>query len=111
MRTCVRMREEARKLREEGMSLRAIAARLGISLSTASVWTRDVALPARRAPPPESPCASDVDELRRCSRCGRDRPLAAFNRHGVGHQWWCRDCFRSYYAQGRAHHRARTNAL
>jgi hypothetical protein len=33
------------------------------------------------------------------------------NRHGAGHQWWCRDCFRAYYAEGRARHRRRTNAL
>ena len=26
-------------------------------------------------------------------------------------QWWCRECFKRYYAEGRAHHRQRTNAL
>jgi 5-methylcytosine-specific restriction endonuclease McrA len=26
-------------------------------------------------------------------------------------QWWCRDCFKAYYAEQRAHHRRRNNAL
>src|SRR4051794_41493946 len=109
MRTCVRMREEARRLREEGMSLRVIAAQLGIALSTASLWTRGVARPAvARA----SPAADDEEAgVRRCSRGGRERPAAQFNRQGSGRQWWCRDCFRANYAERRPHHRARTNAL
>jgi hypothetical protein len=102
------MREEARRLREAGVSLRAIAARLGISLSTASLWTRGAARPVVLAPEPAEP---EVAGLRRCSRCGRDLPLGEFNRHGTGRQWWCRACFRAYYGERRGHHRARTNAL
>lgn len=35
-------------MRAAGMSLRQIAAELGVALSSASVWTRDVAIPASR---------------------------------------------------------------
>ena len=95
-------------MREAGLSLRAIAARLGISLSTASLWTHSVARPAVLTPPA---APSSGGPARRCSRCGRTLPEAAFNRHGAGRQWWCRACFRVYYAEQRGHHRARTNAL
>lgn len=102
------MRDEARRLREEGLSLRAIAARLGISLSTASLWTRDVVRPVV-AVADDAPRAGGA--LRRCSRCGRTLPETDFGRHGTGRQWWCRACFRDYYAERRSHHRARGNAL
>jgi hypothetical protein len=95
-------------MREAGLSLRAIAARLGISLSTASLWTRGVVRPAvpgaAELPPPAGP-------LRRCSRCRRTLPETEFSRRGAGRQWWCRACFRDYYAERRSHHRARGNAL
>jgi hypothetical protein len=102
------MRQDARRLREAGLSLRSIAARLGISLSTASVWTREVAPPPPASP---APVSAPPEGLRRCSRCARDRPASEFNRYRSGRQWWCRDCFPAYYAERRAHHRARTNAL
>lgn len=38
------LREEARRLRTEGMSVREIAKTLKISLSSASTWVRDIAL-------------------------------------------------------------------
>jgi transcriptional regulator with XRE-family HTH domain len=38
-------REEARRLRrEEGLAMRVIAARLGVAVSTVSLWTRDIVL-------------------------------------------------------------------
>lgn len=37
-------RAEARRLRAEGMSVRDIAARLGVAKASVSVWVRDVAL-------------------------------------------------------------------
>ena len=44
-----------------------------------------------------------VDE-RRCKRCERTLPLEAFNRYKDGHQWWCRECFKSYFRdRGRLH--------
>ena len=36
---------------------------------------------------------------RRCNRCEQTLPLTAFNRHGNGHQWWCRECFKAYFQQ------------
>ncbi len=95
-------------MREAGMSLRAIAGRLGVSLSTASLWTRGVVRPA---PPPADPAARPAGATRRCSRCGHTLPVTDFNRHGAGRQWWCRACFRDYYAERRSHHRTRGNAL
>ena len=102
------MRDEARRLREAGLSLRAIAGRLDISLSTASVWTRDVVRP-EVAPPATEALVGGTP--RRCSRCGCELPPSEFNRHGAGRQWWCRECFRAYYTERREHHRRRTNAL
>jgi hypothetical protein len=99
----------ARELRGRGWSLRRIAGHLGVSLSSASVWTRDVG--PVLAPPAPMATPEAEEERRRCSRCARTRPLSSFNRHGDGHQWWCRECFRGYYREGQAYHRARTNAL
>src|SRR3954454_19908562 len=86
MRTYVRMKRElrvqARLLRSEGSSLRQIAARLGVALSTASLWTRDV---ARGAPAPTSSVQpTGLEPFRRCSRCERELPLSAFNRGQLG---------------------------
>jgi hypothetical protein len=103
--------EEARRLRREGWSLRRIARELDVSLSSASVWTRDAVPPAPApvpAPPPQRP---KYEPLRWCSRCSRLRGESAFNRHGSGLQWWCRDCFKQYYDEQRTHHRRRNNAL
>jgi hypothetical protein len=97
-------RVEARRLREEGCSLREIARRLDVALSTASLWTRDVARPSVAVLPPAPAVAG---ERRRCPRCARELPLSSLNRR----QWWCRECFRSYYEDGAEHHRRRANAL
>ena len=106
-----RSREDARRLRAEGWSLRRIARHLDIALSTASVWTRDV------VPPEPAESATDALEssgstlLRWCSRCARLREEHLFNRYGDGRQWWCRDCFKRYYDAERARHRQRNNTL
>jgi hypothetical protein len=102
-------RKTARRLREEGRSLREIAARLGVALSTASLWTRDVVRPVV-APAPETPPA-DAGKTRRCSKCRRELPIGAFNRHASGLQWWCRECFGRYYRDGAVQHRRRANEL
>jgi hypothetical protein len=105
MRTSVRMakpqeRRQARALREEGLSLRAIARRLNVSPSTVSLWVRDVPIPA----PPDAPSAPEPAPesapFRKCSRCKEMLPASAFNRHGRGgRQWWCRECFKSYFRE------------
>ena len=102
---------EARRLRRAGWSLRRIARRLDVSLSSASVWTRGVAPPGAPEPPQTAPGPRAPESLRWCSRCSRHRPESSFNRFGSGRQWWCRDCFKAYYAERRAHHRRRNNAL
>jgi hypothetical protein len=114
----VRERIEARRLRAEGMSLRGIAAELGVSLSTASVWTRDVPRGRIESGPPRPALDTEAEArtaaplvLRRCSKCGQDLPEEHFNLHAAGRQWWCRSCFRAYYEAGAEHHRSRSNAL
>jgi hypothetical protein len=105
------LQAEARCLRRAGWSLRRIARELDVSLSSASVWTRGLAPPDAAESPPAPPRLSVVEPLRWCSRCSRHRPESSFNRFGSGRQWWCRDCFKAYYAERRAHHRRRNNAL
>jgi hypothetical protein len=102
--------DQARRLRADGWSLRQIARHLDVSLSSASVWTRGVTRPAAAAVVPEAP-ERPSEELRWCSRCSQLKPESCFNRHPTGLQWWCRDCFKSYYSEQRAHHRQRNNAL
>jgi hypothetical protein len=103
--------EDARRLRREGWSLRRIARQLDVSLSSASVWTRSIAPPTPAEPPARPLPQPTLEPLRWCSRCSRQRPESSFNRFGSGRQWWCRDCFKAYYAERRAHHRRRNNAL
>jgi hypothetical protein len=105
------LRVKARELRRAGWSLRRIAGHLDVSLSSASVWTRGATGPKRPQPPPKPPPRPSPEPLRRCSRCSLQRPESSFNRFGTGRQWWCRDCFKAYYAERRAHHRRRNNAL
>ena len=103
--------EEARWLRSQGWSVRRIARHLDVSLSSASGWTRGAA-PAEPSPPIEARSSRPKYEpLHWCSRCSRLRPESCFNRFGSGLQWWCRDCFKAYYAEKREHHRKRSNAL
>jgi hypothetical protein len=103
--------ERARRLRAEGWSLRRIARHLDVSLSSASVWTRGAAPstpvePASVATPKRLP-----DAVRWCSRCSSFQPESAFNRLRNGFQAWCRACFKRYYEDDRARHRARNDAL
>jgi Zn finger protein HypA/HybF involved in hydrogenase expression len=43
---------------------------------------------------------------RRCSKCKQELPLEAFNNYRGGKQYWCRECFRSYFrARGEVHRR------
>src|SRR5688500_8897441 len=99
-----RERCKARALRREGVTLRAIARRLGVSLSSVSVWVRDVPLPSSAEPQatPEPPV--DTGPFRECSRCARTLPAGAFKRHGESRQWWCRDCFKSYFKERGENH-------
>lgn len=94
-------RARARVLRELGWPLRRIANEVGASLSTVSLWVRDIQSSAAGPHPILAAGPDQEDEicvdLRRCGRCQRDLPLTSFNRHRSGHQWWCRDCFHAYF--------------
>lgn len=69
-------RARARELRAEGLSLREIGRRLGVSYSSVSLWVRDVPLP----PPDPRPAVRD-GERRWCPKCEQDRPLLEFDHH------------------------------
>lgn len=95
---------EARRMREEGSSLREISEALGVALSSVSVWVRDVPRGADDPGPAADANVGTVqlkreEPLRRCGRCTRSLPESSFNRYRGGRQWWCRDCFREYFMQ------------
>jgi hypothetical protein len=113
-----REREEARRLRAEGLSLGAIAKQLGVAKSSVSVWVRDIPGPPRppkkprplgRPTTPETPYDPN-EPLRYCSRGDHHVPESRFNRSGEGRQWWCRDCFKSYFRERGDKHRQQSNA-
>ena len=98
--------QQARALRAEGLSLRAIARKLDVAPSSVSVWVRDVCLPPGTEPAASPQPPADTTPFRRCSRCSQILPASAFNRHSRGRrQWWCRECFRSYFRERGARHR------
>jgi hypothetical protein len=109
-----RKRREARQLREQGCSLRRIANDVGASLSSVSVWVRDIS-PTVRTGPVSVPAAVEATTghrtlaTRRCGRCCQDLPLSDFNRHPKGHQWWCRGCYRTHFRTRGQLHRDQTH--
>ena len=108
VRSKVQEREAARLLRARGLSLRTIAASLGVSLSSASVWTRDVPQPEVATESLEEPEASSGSA--HCGRCNRDLPLASFHRSGGTRQSWCRRCRSEYMRERGDVHRQQTYA-
>jgi hypothetical protein len=105
-------RAQARALRARGLSLRAIARTLDVSLSSVSVWVRDVGVPAATESTPAAISAPrDATPFRRCSKCEQTLPASAFNRHDRGRrQWWCRECFRAYFRERGKRHRQQVKA-
>lgn len=95
--------------------MRQIAKELGVALSSASMWVRDIPKPepsplgssARSSgvPTRKVPVITSPSELRRCCRCRLRKPLSAFNRNGDDYQWYCRNCFRAYFAKRGTLHR------
>ena len=45
-----------------------------------------------------------------CNRCGRWLPEEAFNRYRDRRQWWCRECFRTYFRDRGDRHREQVEA-
>jgi len=93
-------RERARELRLEGRSLREIARALEVSISSASVWVRDIprgGVVSDPLPPETEQPTEEEEPTTRCGRCEETLPRSAFNRHERGRQWWCRECFRDYF--------------
>src|SRR5436309_11372417 len=96
-------RRRARELRSENWSLRRIATELGASLSSVSVWVRDIPGEATVAcwKPLRTQRPKTITErrpgepaLQRCSQCCWVLPIEFFNRNGARRQWYCKACFR-----------------
>lgn len=102
-------RRAARALRQQGLSLREIARRLGVSLSSASVWTRDISppsgVPAGPSTPPESTRSTT---LAGCGRCGQMLSLANFHFSRGRRQSWCKACRAEYMRERGEVHRRQT---
>lgn len=113
----------ARILRAKGWSLRRIALELDVAVSSVSVWVRDVEQILEADGPTDRsfvdaiqvrtvPVVHSCQALRPCGRCRLRLPLANYSRHPTGYQWWCKDCFRSYFARrGETHYRQVRAAL
>lgn len=110
-------REKARELRTRGWPLRKIASEIDVALSSVSVWVRDVEMPGNPTVDPltrptrvgfavkELPLVHGAESLRRCGKCALRKPLTAFGRHPSGRQWWCKKCFKAYFAKrGQLHY-------
>jgi hypothetical protein len=92
--------------------LRRIAIELGVSISSVSVWVRDLKAPGskKRRVEGRTP-VTPSGEYKRCGRCSRDLPIERFNRHPErGRQHWCRDCFMEYFRVRGDLHRAQSAA-
>jgi hypothetical protein len=94
VRAKVRQQEEARLLRQQGLSVRRIARMLGVSISSVSRWTRELGVQQAREAATDVIETTPAFDCRRCSCCGCARSTSDFNRG----QWWCRECFKRYFA-------------
>ena len=120
MRPKTEEQKRARELRSMGWSLREIASELGVALSSVSTWVRDIPGPHPGKPTTRSlsggvpirtiTVVTDPSQLRRCSKCRLWKPLTAFNRNGDDRQWYCRDCFRAYFAKRGDLHREQVSS-
>jgi hypothetical protein len=97
----------ARLLRVRGQSMRLIANELGVSISSVSLWTRDVSLPTIVPPAPVLVPEVRCGLVKRCARCEQRLPIESFSRHPqYGHQHWCKECFLEYLrGRGELHSR------
>ena len=94
-------RDAARRLRAEGYSLREISRELGVSLSSASMWTRDVPPPQPADPPPT---VVKIEPAQICNACGRLLLASDFHRK----QSQCKECRREYMRRRGDLHRRQT---
>jgi hypothetical protein len=92
----------ARRLRAEGLSLRQISGELGVSLSSVSVWTREIPVP----PPARAPARPAVtwEPAQICNGCGRILLASDFHRG----QSRCKECRQDYIRRRGDIHRRQT---
>jgi hypothetical protein len=88
-----REKATARRLRAQGLSLREISRELGVSLSSASLWTRDIPapLPTKTSGPP--PIRWEPPQI--CNGCERILLASDFHRG----QSRCKECRQEYMRQ------------
>lgn len=114
-------RKRARQLRARGWTLRRIANELDVAVSSVSVWVRDVVADHARQVDPVAvlaaancavgplcslPIVTSPTQLRLCGKCRRRLPEQYFGRHPEnGRQWWCKSCFKDYFAKRGQLHR------
>jgi len=102
-----KQQEQARALRAKGLSLRKIAAELGVSLASASTWTRGIEPQIKATSVPVSPLALPaVVPVKHCGGCRRMLPAASFHRR----QTRCKQCRREYMRRRGDLHRRQTYA-
>jgi hypothetical protein len=94
-------RAAARRLRADGRSLREISRELGVSLSSASVWTRDIRKPELTAA--AAPCVV-WEPARLCNGCGRILLASDFHKG----QARCKECRSAYIKKRGDLHRQQT---
>jgi hypothetical protein len=93
--------------------MRRIANHVGVSISSVSLWVRDIDRPAVRATAstPKPAAAALSGEFKVCGRCRRRLPIETFNRHPKnGRQHWCRECFIEYFKTRGPLHRSQIAA-
>jgi hypothetical protein len=97
-----REREAARRLRAKGLSLREISRALGVSLSSVSVWTRDVQRPSPPLPQPSVTVRLEAAQV--CNDCMRILLASDFHRG----QSRCKECRQAYIKRRGDLHRQQT---
>lgn len=102
MRAKLREREASRHLRANGLSLREISRELGVALSSASVWTRDVQRPSPSAPQPSITVRLEPAQI--CNACMRILLASDFHRG----QSRCKGCRQKYMRNRGDLHRRQT---
>lgn len=93
--------------------MRAIAGEVGASLSSVSVWVRDIPRTPQRSGPKLRLVRLPVlsGDMKECGCCRRLLPAEFFNKHvRRRRQHWCRNCFNAYFRARGALHREQVRA-
>jgi hypothetical protein len=86
-----------------------IANELGVSLASASTWTRGTQ-PPEPSPPRVAPPEPEDLPTARCGRCAMTLPISAYHWSRGRRQHWCKSCRRIYMKERGDLHRRQTRA-